>query len=152
MRSIELEQYLHAHIPLSKAMALTVVAADQDAVVLRAPLRPTINHSDVVFGGRAAALATLAAWSLPFVRLRAAGVANRLLIQRNTMDYLRPISGEFAARSAFADPEAWPRFSQVLARKGLARITVTAELEFAGEVCGRFSGEFVAFGAAVPQR
>jgi thioesterase domain-containing protein len=152
VRSIELEQYLHAQIPLSKAMALSVLSVSEDAVVLRAPLAPNINHSDAVFGGSAAALATLAAWSLPFVRLRAAGRANRLVIQRNTMEYLRPMTGEFAARSAFADPDAWPRFIRTLTRKGLARIAVTAELEFAGEVTGRFSGEFVAFAAAVPQR
>jgi thioesterase domain-containing protein len=150
VRSIELEQYLHAQVPLSRAMALRVVSVDEDAVVLRAPLAPNINQSETVFGGSAAALATLAAWSLPFVRLRAAGVANRLVIQRNTMEYLRPISGEFTARSAFADPDVWPRFMRALARKGLARVAVTAELEFAGEVSGRFSGEFVAFGAAVP--
>ena len=152
MRSIELEQYLHAHIPLSKAMALTVVSVDEDAVVLRAPLAPNFNHSETVFGGSAAALATLAAWSLPFVRLRAAGVVNRLVIQRSTMEYLRPIPGEFTAHSRLESADSWQRFSAALVRKGLARIAVPAVLEYAGEAAGRFSGEFVAFGASRPQR
>jgi thioesterase domain-containing protein len=145
VRSIELEQYLHEHIPLSKAMALAVVSVDEEAVVLRAPLAPNINHSETVFGGSATALATLAAWSLPFVRLRAAAVANRLVIQRNTVEYLRPIPGEFTARSRLETPESWHRFATALTRKGLARITVLALLEHGGETAGRFSGEFVAF-------
>jgi thioesterase domain-containing protein len=149
---LELEQYLHRHMPLSAAMAVRVLAAGEGGVVLRAPLAPNVNHSDTVFGGSAAALAILAAWSLPYVRLRAAGVGNRLVIQRNSMEYLRPMAGEFTARSALAEPDAWQRFIRMLARKGLARVTVTAELEFAGEVSGRFSGEFVAFAAAAPQR
>jgi thioesterase domain-containing protein len=152
VRAVELEQYLHEHIPLSKAMALTVVSVDQEAVVLRAPLAPNINHSETVFGGSAAALATLAAWSLPFVRLRAAGVPNRLVIQRNTMEFVRPIRGEFTARSRLEAPESWPRFSSALTRKGLARIAVSAVLEYAGETAATFSGEFVAFGASRPQR
>jgi hypothetical protein len=35
----------------------------------------------------------------------------------------------------------------MLARKGKARVTVTAVLEHAGEVVARFTGEFVALGA-----
>ena len=45
----ELELYLHEHIPLSKAMAVSVVVANQDEVVLGAPLEPNINHREAVF-------------------------------------------------------------------------------------------------------
>jgi thioesterase domain-containing protein len=148
---LELEQYLHRHMPLSRAMAVRVLAAGEDGVVLRAPLAPNVNHSETVFGGSASALAILAAWSLPYVRLRAGGVVNRLVIQRSAIEYLRPMAGEFTARSVLAEPDAWQRFTRGLARKGLARIAVAAELQSAGEVCGRFSGEFVAFAAASAQ-
>jgi thioesterase domain-containing protein len=152
VRPIELEHYLHEHIPLSKAMALTVLSVEEDAVVLRAPLAPNINHSETVFGGSAAALATLAAWALPFARLRAAALPDSLVIQRNTMEYLRPISGDFTARSHLDTPQSWQRFSAALTRKGLGRIAVSAVLEYGGETAGRFSGEFVAFGPSRPQR
>ena len=152
MLPLELEQYLHRHMPLSQAMAVRVVSVGEDAIVLRAPLAPNINHSESVFGGSASALAILAAWSLPYVRLAAAGIAQRLVIQRNSMEYLRPMTGEFTARSTLADPDAWQRFTRGLARKGVARIAVSAELQCAGEVSGRFSGEFVAFASAAAQR
>src|SRR5882762_1797906 len=100
MNAIDLERYLHEHIPLSKAMQVSVVSVQTDGVTLRAPLAPNINHRDTVFGGSASAVAILAAWSLLHVRLRAQGLASRLVIQRNTMDYALPILGEFTARSS----------------------------------------------------
>jgi thioesterase domain-containing protein len=140
----ELEQYLHDHIPLSKAMAVSVQQAGDDAVVLGAPLAPNINHRDTVFGGSASAVAILAAWSLLHLRLRSAGLASRLVIQRNTMDYELPIAGAFTACSSLAQPDEWPQFLRMLARKGKARTSVQAVLEHAGRVAGRLTGEFVA--------
>jgi len=144
MTPAALEAYLHEHIPLSRAMQVVVESTSLDAVVLRAPLAPNINHRETVFGGSASALAILAAWSLLHLRLRAEGVASRLVIQRNTMDYERPIAGDFTARSALERTDDWPRFLRMLARKGRARAGVTAVLEAEGRVAGRLTGEFVA--------
>jgi thioesterase domain-containing protein len=143
----ELEQYLHERIPLSKAMGVTVVSVQDDGVILRAPLEPNINHRETVFGGSASALALLAAWSLLHSRLRSEGTPARLVIQRNTMEYERPIAGEFTAKSSLESPADWQQFTRMLARKGRARITVSSVLEHAGQVVGRLSGEFVALGA-----
>ena len=74
MNAIDLERYLHEHIPLSKAMQVSVVSVDTDGVTLRAPLAPNINHQDTVFGGSASAVAILAGWSLLHTRLAAAGL------------------------------------------------------------------------------
>ena len=148
MLPAELEQYLHEHIPLSKAMAVSVVSVEQSTVVLGAPLAPNINHRETVFGGSASALAILAAWSLLHTRLRAEGIASRLVIQRNTMEYEQPIQGEFTAHSTLEQPESWQQFIRTLARKGKGRIAVLSVLQHAGQVVGRFTGEFVALGAA----
>lgn len=141
-----LEQYLHDHIPLSKAMQVCVIEVAEEAVVLGAPLAPNINHRETVFGGSASAVAILAAWSLLHTRLRSAGMESRLVIQRNTMDYELPIPGAFTARSSLAQPADWPQFMRMLARKGKARITVSAVLEHTGQVVGQLTGEFVALG------
>jgi thioesterase domain-containing protein len=140
----DLERYLHLHIPLSRAMAVTVRSVAADEVVLQAPLAPNINHRDTVFGGSAAALAILAAWSLLHVRLRAQGIEARLVIQRNTMEYERPMDGDFTARAALMQPHKWHAFTAMLARKGRARIAVAAVLAQGGQPAGRLSGEFVA--------
>lgn len=144
----ELEAYLHEHIPLSRAMQVTAVAADPESVVLRAPLAPNINHRDTVFGGSASAVAILAAWSLLHVRLRAQGLASRLVIQSNTMDYALPILGEFTARSALERPADWTLFTRMLARRGKARASVVATLHEGGREVGRLTGAFVALAPA----
>ena len=70
-----LQNYLHAHIPLSKAMQVEAIFASAEAIVLGAPLEPNINHRETVFGGSASALAILSAWSLLHTRLQAEHVA-----------------------------------------------------------------------------
>lgn len=144
LSSHDLEQYLHRHIPLTQTMQVGVVAADEHAVVLSAPLEPNINHRDSVFGGSASALATLAAWSLLHIRLSGAGISSRLVIHRNTMEYRRPIVGEFTAKASVSDEEAWRQFEHVLRRRGKARIRVSSVVEAAGQVAGEFVGDFVA--------
>lgn len=146
MTPLDLEAYLHAHIPQSRAMGVTVVAIERDSVELAAPLAPNINHRDTVFGGSASAVAILAAWSLLHVRLTALGQPSRLVIQRNTMEYLAPMAGDFTARSAIEPDQDWERFLRMLSRRGVARISVGAVLDCKGVLSGRLSGEFVAFG------
>jgi thioesterase domain-containing protein len=144
MQPPELERYLHEHIPLSRAMAIDVRSVSLDQVVLRAPLAPNINHHDTVFGGSASAICILAAWSLVHVRLRVEAVASRLVIQRNVMEYLLPIEGDFSARATITDGAAWARFVQVLRRRGKGRIDIAAILDSNGRVAGRLAGTFVA--------
>jgi thioesterase domain-containing protein len=143
-----LQDYLHAHIPLSAAMQVSVRAVDADGVTLAAPLAPNINHRETVFGGSASAVAILSAWSLLHTRMLADGVRARLVIQSNTMDYDKPIFGDFTARSSLAEPDQWPRFMRMLARMRRARLQVNSVLESDGAVVGRLTGEFVALSSA----
>ena len=142
----ELERYLHAHIPLSKAMEVSVLEVQPQSITLSAPLAPNINHRNTVFGGSASAVAILAAWSLLHIYLTDEGIASRLVIQRNTMSYALPINGTFTAVAAMPSAEDWVRFLRIFKRKGKARITVASDLHFAGQVAGRLEGEFAALG------
>jgi thioesterase domain-containing protein len=89
-------------------------------------------------------LAILAGWSLLHTRLAGAGIASRLVIQRNTMHYDLPITGAFTARSFIRTAAAWESFTRMLERKGRARLTVSCVLEYDGQAAARLEGEFVA--------
>ena len=119
MTPSELQTYLHQHIPLSQAMQVTVVEASLQQVVLTAPVAPNINHSETVFGGSASAVAILAAWSMLHLGLTAEGLGSRLVIQRNTMDYLMPIDGNFTAVALAPARPAWESFTRMIRRKGI---------------------------------
>jgi thioesterase domain-containing protein len=146
MTPAELQDYLHAHIPLSAAMQVAVEAASPELVVLAAPLAPNINHRDTVFGGSASAVAILSAWCLLHLRLRAEDREARLVIQRNTMDYAQPIAGRFTAHAPAPPAEAWALFTRMFDRRGLARVNTGSTLWFDGREAGRLNGEFVALG------
>lgn len=90
-------------------------------------------------------MAILSAWSLLHLKLLAAGFPSRVVIQRNSMDYLEPIAGDFTAIAVLEAPEKWDGFIRMLGRKGVARIGIAAELHYADKVAGRLHGEFVAF-------
>jgi thioesterase domain-containing protein len=145
-----LEQYLHAHIPLSGAMGVAVDEASGERVALSAPLAPNINHRETVFGGSTSAVAILAAWALLHVRLQQQGLGGRIVIQRNTMHYAWPIVGRFTATSAIRDPGAWQKFLETLTRKDRARISVAVALHCGGDPVGELTGDFVALGGRSP--
>jgi thioesterase domain-containing protein len=140
----ELEVYLHEHIPLSKAMQVSVVEAGPGRVKLAAPLLPNINHRDTVFGGSASAMAILAAWTIMYVRLQQEGLYSRVVIQRNNVSYDEPIAGDFFAIAEMTDDGAWQKFLKQLRRHHRARISVTSILEYEGRPAGSMTGDFVA--------
>lgn len=144
MTAAELETYLHRNIPLSRAMAVSVIEVNPESVVLGAPLAPNVNVHETVFGGSAAALALLAAWSLLYLRMLGTGLNGHLVIQRNTVNFELPISGSFTAHSSFTRADVWAPFAQTFMRRGMARITMSSVLVFDGRTTGRFEGEFVA--------
>lgn len=146
MTESELKTYLHEHIPLSRAMAVRVISVSDQQLTLGAPLAPNINHRDTVFGGSAASVATLAAWSLLHLRLTAEGLPSRVVIQRSIMDYLAPIAGDFTATATLEAAADWDGFLRVLTRKGRGRIGLQAELDYEGQRAGLFHGQFVALG------
>ena len=143
MDARELERYLHDRIPLSRAMAVEVRAASPAGVTLFAPLAPNINHRDTVFGGSASALAILAAWSALLVRLKDATLDGRIVIQRNTMHYERPMAAAFTASASVPDGAAWERLLTAIRRGRPGRIRITSVLDCGGTRSGDLEGEFV---------
>jgi thioesterase domain-containing protein len=144
MNAVELGRYLHTHIPLSAAMGVTVLEASRERVRLAAPLAPNINHRRTVFGGSAAALATLAAWALLHQRLSEEGFGGRIVIRRSHVDFEKPIVGAFEARAEAPDDSRWQRFRIAVSRGRPARIELDAVLSFGAARVGAFTGEFVA--------
>lgn len=138
----ELERYLHEHIPLTKAMEVSVLVASAERVVLRAPLAPNINHRQTAFGGSIATLATLAGWS--WLHVHAAGAGVRLVIQASHVEFLKPIEGVFEAICLKPSEEALATYEEILTRRGKGRIGLAVTVEYAGQVAATFRGTFVA--------
>lgn len=147
MQTSELETYLHSHIPLTQAMQVSVLSIEPNQLILQAPLQPNINPHHTVFGGSIATLATLAAWCLLYTRLQAEGFANNLVVRQSSMDYDKPIAGDFQAIATLETPEQWQQAMHLFKQRGKAKIAVLAVLAYDGQITGRFRGEFVALKA-----
>ena len=140
--------YLHEHIPISRAMGITVAEACYDHVELAAPIRQNINHQSTVFGGSAAAVAIPAGWSLVHVRLTGIGSDGGIVIQRTSVEYLHPIEDDFTAVALAPDESVWSRFVKTLERRGRGRLTVDVELRIGEEVLGTCRGDYVVLPAS----
>jgi len=103
----DLQAYLATHIPLSTAMQVHVAIAEDNHIELRAPLAPNVNHRGTVFGGSIASLATLACWSLLWVRTRDWEPAPHLVVRRSKIDYDHPAQGEFRAIARIPPEMDW---------------------------------------------
>ncbi len=143
-----LERYLHEHIPISKSMGVSVSTLEPGLLVLSAPIAPNINHRESVFGGSAASVAILAAWSLIHIRLLNSHIHSRLVIQKNNMRYLKPIVSDFEAVCRIDDEENWTHFIKILKRKGISRIRLTSFLKCEEETVASLEGDFVAIAQA----
>ena len=138
-----LENFIHSNMPLTRVMAIEILEATEDKVVVFAPLAPNINHMNNIFGGSASVVAILAAWSLVFTKLTEQGLSGHIVIHKNSMIYEKPITGGFTAIAQNIEPKAWEKVVNTFSRHRMARIIVTSILEFDGEKVGHFEGEFV---------
>lgn len=137
------EQYLHEHIPISAAMAVTVTALHPQ-VILSVPLQPNINHRQTGFGGSISTLAILSAWTFVYLQLQPLLKPYRIVIQDNNVTYLQPVTGDFEARCISPLEETWQRFLKILQRKGKSRIKLAVEVYAEEQLVGTFSGNYVA--------
>jgi thioesterase domain-containing protein len=140
----QLENYLHRHIPISKAMGITVAVATKDKVVLEASFRENINHKQTVFGGSLHAAATLACWSLLHLNLKSCNETFQIVITHSETEFKAPVADDFAAVCLKPDPADWNRFVHMLERKKRARIRLTATIEHAGRVSVNYHATFAA--------
>jgi thioesterase domain-containing protein len=139
----EVEAYLRQHIPIAAAMGVSVEACGPHQVILTAPLAANVNHRATVFGGSASAVAILAAWTWLHFTLRDDGLSCRVVIQRNEMEYLLPIDGDFSATCEGLTGASHTKFKQTLRRYGKARAKLRTLLHLHGEIVARFSGDYV---------
>jgi thioesterase domain-containing protein len=140
----EVTAYVHAHIPITASLGARVEHYDGTTVRLSAPLAPNLNHRGTAFGGSLSALAILSGWVLVHLKLRERGVANRLVIQRTSLDFEAPVDGDFTATATLPAAAAWDRFLATLTRHRIARVTVASTLTCASGVGGHHEGTFVA--------
>jgi thioesterase domain-containing protein len=137
-----LNAYVHEHIPLTRAMGATVYRASSDEVIVKAPLANNVNHQLTVFGGSLHAVATLSCWCLLYTHLIEHLGTLDIVIAHSEIDYLKPVTSDFAAVCVKPKGDMWDKFLQTLTRKGKSRIELEATISEQGALAVRYRGEF----------
>lgn len=140
MKTDELKTFLYNSMPLCSAMGIEVVKADNDHIIVSAPLLPNINHKKTAFGGSLHSLATLACFSLVHVNVK-----GETVIASSEIEYLAPVTSDFIAECKKPESTDWERFLKIFEKKGRARIQLSSEIWQEGKLAVRFRGVFVAF-------
>lgn len=138
----EVEAFLHAQIPLAKAMGVQVDAYNEEHLILTAPLEPNHNHLGTAFGGSLSAMATLAGYSLLWMALGERD--SHIVIRDGSIHYRHPVTSEIRAICRRPEPVTLARFRKHFERSGKARIRLTVHIEQEGRVCVEFTGMYVA--------
>jgi len=124
----DINAYVHEHMPLSQALGAKIESYDGNQVVISAPLAPNINHSETAFGGSLSALGVLSGWALLFIKLKEEGISCRLVIQKSSFDFKKPIPDNFHVICQAPEAKVWNRFIKTLKKHKKARITVYSSI------------------------
>jgi thioesterase domain-containing protein len=139
-----LQDRIVAEFPLARHIGIVVETADDDAVVLRAPLAPNANYKGTAFGGSLYSLAVLTGWAWVTRYLAARGVLADAVIQASSMRFLAPVRGELRASAAAPAAAQIDKFRKMLQRAGRGRISVRVEINYDETLAALFEGVFAA--------
>jgi thioesterase domain-containing protein len=140
----ELEKFLHAHIPITSQMQISVDEIDAQRVRMRAKLKPNENDKHIAFAGSIQSLLTICSWGMVFSLLYNIDKEVQLFIRRNSIEYTKPVDNDFTAECSIEDTHEREQFITTYRQKHKSRLTVRATLYNRHEAAAHFQGEFVA--------
>lgn len=138
-----IQDYLVKHIPITKALAITVELDDDHNIMVSAPLKNNINHKMTAFGGSLHAVATLACWSFLYQQFIEQLEKIEIVISHSEIDYLLPVICDFKAICYQPENDTWAKFHKILTKKDKARIVLKANILQDNQLAVAYQGTFV---------
>jgi len=139
-----LQNRLTSEFALARHIGIVVESADDQGIVLCAPLGPNANYKGTAFGGSLFSVAVLAGWAWVTRYLDAAHLAADAVIQESTIRYLVPVHGLFRATLAPPSAAHIEKFLKMIQRSGRGRIRLKVDIRQGNTLAGEFEGVFAA--------
>ena len=134
-----------AGMPPVAALQPRVLAWEDGALRLLAPLAANINDKGNAFGGSLCSLMTIAGWGLAFLQLAEAGLEADIYVADSRVRYLKPVFEDLVVDAGFDDPVERAALADTLRKQGRASIRLKSESLLAeGGVAASFVGRYVA--------
>ncbi|MGH8506995.1 MAG: YiiD C-terminal domain-containing protein [Stenotrophobium sp.] len=147
----ELTAYLHAQIPLARAMALQVRESLQGVTSIAAPLAPNQNPHRTMFGGSLATLGIICGWLSLHRLLQAERLDALLVVQKSECDFLRPADDAVTA-TTHHDEKTAAQFLTALRRHGRGRMSVATVIHCRDQQVLIHHGSYVAKTKTAPSQ
>ena len=139
-----LQRRIDREIMLAKPMGIIVEAANDAALILRAPLAPNANHKGTAFGGSLYSLAVLTGWAWLTCFLATRKLNAEAVIQESSMRFLKPVHGEMRACLEVPAAADVHRFQKMLMRADRGRIRLQVKMHEGSALATVFDGLFAA--------
>ena len=139
-----LQKLIDREIRLAKHMAVVVESADDNSMILRAPLAPNDNHKGTAFGGSLYSLSVLTGWAWVTRCLAMHELDAEAVIQQSSMRFLVPVHGELRASIEVPAAAAVDKFHRMLERAGRGRIRLQVHMHEGRALAAVFDGLFAA--------
>ncbi len=139
----QFEELLHKEIPISKEMGLTVEEFKPRKVRIGAKLSPNIGFNSSAFGGSIHGVMTLCGWAMVFSNILSLDPNVKIVLQKSSIEYIKPISTDFIAQCELINNEKRDRFFKTYAKVGKARLELQVLIKDGQEVVARYRGLYV---------
>ena len=140
------KQELLNSIPVVTGMNVELVKVDKTTIEIKAPLNTNINYEGTAFGGSINTVGILSCYLLAHHLINLSKLEfNSLVIQDSSIKYLKPIDGDFIAKSQVR-LSSDRTFFKLLKEKGMGRISLESHIYPVGAKTpyAIFQGRFVA--------
>ena len=138
-----LEQFLHAEVPLVRAMEVHVKRYDEQGLVLMAPLEANRNYRGTAFAGSLATLLTLAGWALTHLKVQQMGLKGEVAASQTHIDFLKPVTvANIEALCPMPPPDTISKLQRTLLRRGMGRWELGAHIRAGDQLAVAFTGSY----------
>ncbi|MEA2118214.1 YiiD C-terminal domain-containing protein [Halovibrio sp. HP20-50] len=136
------QQWLSDAIPMVKALGISEVTRQGDALTWQLALAPNLNDKGTGFGGALAAQTTLLGWCWATLWLRERGIAQDVVIAEASQRFLAPVTTDYRLICAPAEPQGPAQLADKLAERGKGRIALTQQLYCGETLCLEANGSY----------
>lgn len=142
------QQWLSDAIPMVKALGISEVSRQGEALTWQLALGPNLNDKGTGFGGALTAQTTLLGWCWVTLWLRERGVAQDVVVAEASQRFLAPVTGDYRLICVPAEPQGPAQLANKLSERGKGRIALTQRLYCGETLCLEASGSY----AVLPSR
>lgn len=139
-----LQRRIVEEFALARHIGIVVDTADDDGLVLEAPLEANANFKGTAFGGSLFSVAVLTGWAWVTRYLATTDVAADAVIQESTMRYVVPVQGRLRASLVAPSSAQIEKFRKTMLRAGRGRIRLTVHIHQDTILATEFEGVFAA--------